>query len=60
MLVAIPTAIPEEPLTKRLGIFEGKTSGIVSVSSKLFTKFTVSFSRSVKSSWAILDILISV
>ncbi len=33
MLVAMPTAIPEEPLTKRLGKRVGKTSGIISVPS---------------------------
>ena len=27
MFVAIPTAIPSAPLTKRLGNFEGKTEG---------------------------------
>ena len=30
MLVAIPTAMPEEPLTSKLGILAGKTSGMVS------------------------------
>ena len=33
MLVAIPTAIPEDPLTSKLGILEGKTTGANSVSS---------------------------
>ena len=33
MFVAIPTAIPEEPLTRRFGIFVGRTSGINSVPS---------------------------
>ena len=31
--VAIPTAIPEDPLTKRFGIFVGRTSGIYSLPS---------------------------
>ena len=33
ILVAIPTAIPEEPLTKRFGILVGSTTGSYSVSS---------------------------
>ena len=33
IFVAMPTAIPEEPLTKRLGIFVGSTSGISSLPS---------------------------
>ena len=33
MFVAIPTAIPEEPLASRLGILEGRTSGMISVPS---------------------------
>ena len=33
IFVAIPTAIPEEPLTKRFGIFVGRTSGICSLPS---------------------------
>ena len=33
IFVAIPTAIPEEPLTSRFGIFVGKTSGICSLPS---------------------------
>ena len=35
MFVAIPTAIPSEPLTKMLGILDGRTTGCISVSSKL-------------------------
>ena len=35
MLVAMPTAMPPEPLTSRLGKREGSTSGCISVSSKL-------------------------
>ena len=33
MLVAIPTAIPEEPLTRRFGKRQGRTSGSVRESS---------------------------
>ena len=33
MFVAIPTAIPEDPLTRSVGIFVGKTSGINSLPS---------------------------
>ena len=33
IFVAIPTAIPAEPFTSILGIFVGKTSGIISVPS---------------------------
>ena len=33
IFVAIPTAIPEAPFTKRLGKREGKTSGSLSVPS---------------------------
>ena len=33
MLVAIPTAIPLEPLISKLGILVGKTAGICSVPS---------------------------
>ncbi len=35
MLVAIPTAIPSAPLTKRLGYLAGSTTGCIKVSSKL-------------------------
>ncbi len=35
MLVAIPTAIPSEPFTSRLGKREGKTEGCIPVSSKV-------------------------
>ena len=41
MLVAIPTAMPLEPLTRRLGILEGRTVGSCSRSSKLGWKSTV-------------------
>ena len=33
ILVAIPTAIPEAPLTKRFGNWDGKTEGSFVVSS---------------------------
>ena len=33
MFVAIPTAIPDEPLISKLGILVGKTSGIFSLPS---------------------------
>ena len=33
MLVAMPTAMPVEPLSRRLGTLEGRTSGCWSVSS---------------------------
>ena len=33
IFVAIPTAIPDEPFTKRFGIFVGRTSGINSLPS---------------------------
>ena len=42
ILVAIPTAIPEVPLTNRFGYLEGRTVGSFSVSSKFGTKSTVS------------------
>src|SRR5437867_3527093 len=46
MFVAIPTAMPLEPLTSRFGNFEGRTRGSFSVPSKLSIQSTVSFSRS--------------
>src|SRR5436309_1897393 len=46
MFVAIPTAMPLEPLTRRFGNFEGRTSGSFSVPPKLSIQSTVSFSRS--------------
>ena len=60
MLVAMPTAMPEEPLTSRFGTLVGRTSGSCSDSSKLGVKSTVSFSMSASSSWAILARRISV
>jgi len=55
-LVAIPTAIPDAPLTIRLGYLEGRTVGSFSVSSKLGTKSTVSLLISASIS---IDILLS-
>ena len=46
ILVAIPTAIPDAPFIKRLGIRVGNTTGSLNVSSKLFLKSTVSLSIS--------------
>src|SRR3990167_2774882 len=48
--VAMPTAIPEVPLTKRFGTRDGKITGSTVDSSKFGTKSTVSFAMSVKSS----------
>src|SRR5207244_3919960 len=50
MLVAMPTAMPLAPLTRRFGIRVGRTTGSFSVSSKLGTKSTVSLSMSASSS----------
>ena len=46
MLVAMPTAMPLEPLTRRLGILEGRTVGSWSRSSKFDRKSTVFLSMS--------------
>ncbi len=35
MFVAMPTAMPLEPLTRRFGNLDGSTAGCISVSSKL-------------------------
>ena len=56
ILVAIPTAIPDVPLTSRLGYLDGRTVGSFSVSSKLGIKSTVSLLRSAVIS---IDILLS-
>jgi hypothetical protein len=50
MLVAMPTAIPEEPLTSRFGTLVGSTTGSWSDSSKFGVKSTVSLSMSASSS----------
>ena len=42
ILVAMPTAMPVPPLTRRFGNLDGRTTGSFSVSSKLGTKSTVS------------------
>ena len=60
MLVAIPTAMPEEPLTSRFGTFVGRTVGSCSDSSKFGEWSTVSFSMSARSSWAIFASRVSV
>ncbi len=54
MFVAIPTAIPVVPLTKRFGKRAGKTSGSRSVPSKLSMKSTVFLLISRNISMAIL------
>ncbi|CAI8250030.1 MAG: Uncharacterised protein [Flavobacteriia bacterium] len=53
ILVAMPTAIPAEPLTSRLGNLDGRTVGSLSESSKFSWKSTVSLSISVTISSAI-------
>jgi hypothetical protein len=53
MFVAMPTAIPELPLTSRFGIPEGRTVGSSSRSSKLGAKSTVFLSMSASISIAI-------
>ena len=46
MLVAIPTAMPDEPFTSRFGKRAGRTFGSSAVSSKFGPKSTVSLSMS--------------
>jgi len=60
MLVAIPTAIPDAPLTSSNGIFVGRTVGSEIVSSKLGRKSTVSLSMSAITSSAIFRMRASV
>ena len=60
IFVAIPTAIPDEPLTKSAGSLVGSTVGSCLIPSKLGIKSTVSFSMSVSIVSAIFDILASV
>ena len=60
ILVAIPTAIPVVPFTRRLGYLEGRTTGSDSVSSKFGTKSTVSFLISAIISMEIFESLASV
>ena len=58
---AIPTAMPSEPFTRRLGTFTGSTAGSFSVSSKLGIKSTTSLSKSErKASWVTFSSLASV
>ncbi len=52
MLVAIPTAIPDEPFTSRFGSRDGRTMGSCRWLSKVSVKSTVSLSMSASSSWA--------
>src|SRR5580692_6981110 len=54
IFVAMPTAIPLAPLTRRFGMREGRTKGSSRVWSKFGTKSTVSFSRSARMSSLIL------
>ena len=58
--VAMPTAIPDEPFTRRFGNLEGSTSGSISCSSKFGLKSTVFFLMSATISVEIFDILASV
>jgi hypothetical protein len=60
IFVAIPTAIPEEPLTNSAGILAGNTVGSCNLPSKLGVKSTVFFSISVNINSDIFDILASV
>ena len=60
IFVAIPTAIPSEPLINNVGTAVGKTDGSFNVSSKLTVQSTVSLSRSFNISLVILVILDSV
>ena len=46
ILVAIPTAMPSDPLINNVGTDEGKTEGSFRVSSKFGSQSTVSLSRS--------------
>ncbi|MNO66868.1 hypothetical protein D3C76_576670 [compost metagenome] len=60
ILVAIPTAIPDEPLTKRFGNLDGNTTGSCSSPSKLSIKSTVFLLMSLNISDEILFIFASV
>ncbi len=50
ILVAMPTAIPSAPISKRLGSLAGSTVGSLSEPSKLSMNGTVSLSKSTRSS----------
>ena len=60
MFVAIPTAMPLAPFTRRLGAFEGRTTGSESVPSKLGRKSTVALpispSISIASGWSFASV----
>ena len=56
--MAIPTAIPDDPLTNKFGILVGRTSGSVKESSKFAEKSTVSLSKSESNSSAAFLILL--
>ncbi len=58
--MAIPTAIPEDPFTRRFGKRQGSTSGSFNDSSKLGVKSTVSLSMSARRLRDILAIRASV
>ena len=60
ILVAIPTAIPDEPFASNAGILAGNTVGSCSLSSKFGIKSTVFLSISDNIYCAIFDILASV
>ena len=60
MRVAIPTAIPSEPFSSRLGRQDGSTSGSCSESSKFGWKSTVSLSMSAIMCWVMRSSLLSV
>ena len=59
-MVAIPTAIPVVPLTKRFGYLDGSTVGSFSVSSKFGSKSTVFLPISLINSREIFESLASV
>ena len=60
IFVAMPTAMPDEPLTRRFGKREGSTRGSFRVSSKLGSQSTVSLSMSRSISFEIFESLASV
>ena len=60
MFVAMPTAMPMEPLTSRFGNREGSTSGSLRVLSKFIPYSMTSFSMSTSISLASRDIRASV
>ena len=60
IFVAIPTAMPTEPFTRRFGNFVGRTDGSRRLLSKFGTQSTTSLPMSAISSSEIFDILASV